>query len=385
MGGRRNTRAPPYVRGVFAALCLALTIAAPANGQSALCPPLFADEFEDGSSPSPPDPQARCSDVPVASIGMMGVTFVPAPGDLDVSLRRADGTCIAGRLDDNCAWSNRNWETGDEILSVLNWSSAPRRQDWRVEPFNGMNVASVRFDTALAYADAPVCTSLYGADLCEGRPGGVPSLLQFPRHDATDPFIGDGLRLQMPANYRWVRLELLMLVRHALRQTQLRFQDTRPLGVGDICQRDTITPGFDIGAPRHPATSHDQGGNIDLAYFNTLAAQGTIPFSQVRIVCDANGASNDGFFCNPGAASTHVVDLPRQVYFMAQLFASPRLRVIGVDQVIGPLLRAEADAQLAAGAITQAQRDAFYNKLGFGQGWEFTFAFIHVSLLYWTP
>lgn len=360
------------------------TCAMPATGQVGPCPFEFKDGFEDGPGPPPFDPAARCTLVPAGSIGMVGVTFNAGLGDLDVSLRTEGGACVAGRLTDACTWADRAFETGDEILSVFNRGNVPLRQFWRVAPFNGMDVASNRFEASIAYADASACTDLYAADVCEGRPGGVPTLLQFPRHDAGDPFIGDGLRLQMPANYRWVRLELLMLVRHSLRMTQQQFPDTRPLGVGDIAQRDTITPGYDVGNPRHPETTHDQGGNIDLAYFNTLAAQ--VPFNQLRIICDANGGNTDGMFCNPGASATHVVDLPRQVYFMAQLFSSPRIRVIGADQVIAPLLRTEADRQLAVGLITQAQRDAFHSKLGFGAaaGWQFTYAFIHVSLLYWT-
>lgn len=382
MDGLRSHCAPVCVRRAIGALILGLGFALPvAHGQGGPC--LLANGFEDGQAPGP---EARCSEVPPASIGMMGVNFLATSGDLDVSLRRDDGTCIAGRLDDNCNWTDRSYETGDEILSVLNWRATPVGQAWRVVPFSGSaGIAQTRYDRVLAYADAPLCTSLYAADLCEGRPGGVPTLLQFPRHDATDPYLGDGFRLQMPANYRWMRLELLMLARHALRQTQLRYPGTRPLGVGDICQRDTITPGFDVGNPRHPAGSHDQGGNVDFAYFTTLADQTPASFNNLRVVCDANGGNNNGLYCNPGAAATHIVDLPRTVYFMAQLYAHPRIRVIGADQVIAPLLQAEADAQFAAGVITQAQRNAFYSKLGFGDGWQFTFAFIHVSMLYWTP
>jgi hypothetical protein len=367
-------------------LGLALVLSAttlPVAAQVGPCPFEFANGFEDGPAPPPFDPAARCTLVPAASIGMVGVTFNAVQGDLDVSLRTPTGACMAGRIDDACAWTIRNFETGDEILSVLNWRTTDLRQHWNVVPFNGLNVASSRFDAALAYGDAGLCTDRYPADACEGRPGGVPTLLQFPLHDATDPYIGDGFRLQSPANYRWIRLELLMLVRDALHRTQQQFPGTRPLGVGDICQRDTITPGYDIGQPRHPEFTHDQGGNIDLAYFSTLADQGTIPFNQLRSICNAAGGGTDGFYCSPGSAATHVVDLPRQVYFMAQLYSSPRMRVAGVDREIAPLLRIEADRQLAIGLITQSQRNAFYSTLGFGDGWQFMFNFIHVSLRYW--
>jgi hypothetical protein len=162
-----------------------------------------------------------------------------------------------------------------------------------------------------------------------------------------------------------------------------KFSNTRPLGLIDMCQRDGITPGYDVDDPRHPETTHDQGGNIDIAYYNRLAAQGSLEYSEGFVVCDAQGGNNDGYFCNASAAQTHVVDLPRQVYFMAQLFASPRTRVVGVDQVIAPLLQQEAERQFQAGDITRAQRDGFYQKMAFGEGWPFHHHHIHLSLYFW--
>src|SRR5207253_342510 len=85
----------------------------------------------------------------------------------------------------------------------------------------------------------------------------------------------------------------------------------------------------------------------------------------------------------PSAATTNIVDIPRQVYFMAKLLESPRVRAIGTDQVIRPLLRAEADRQLSLGWITQASHDYFYSKVAAGSGWPLHFHHIHLSLNWW--
>lgn len=170
-----------------------------------------------------------------------------------------------------------------------------------------------------------------------------------------------------------------MLVRWALQRTRARFTGTTALAVLDAAKADGVTPGYDIGNPRHPQSTHDQGASVDLAYFNSLAA----PYNDARAICDAAGGSNDGFYCTAAASTQHVVDLPRQTYFLAQLFGSARVRVVGVDPVIAPLLVNEADRQLALGWISQAERDAFTTHLASGNGWPFMFRSLHVALRWW--
>ncbi len=208
-------------------------------------------------------------------------------------------------------------------------------------------------------------------------------MLQAPYAAPDDAYVADGYRFEVPSNYRFARRELLMLLRYAIHETQLKFPNTLALGMLDLSQRDGVTPGYDTGNPRHPESTHDQGSNVDLAYFHTLSGSVAVPYNSTRIICDANQTSHNGFACTAAATSAHVVDLPRQVYFMAKLFEAPRLRVIGVDEVIAPLLRQEADRQLGLGWITQAERDAFFIKLASGAGWPYRHHSIHVSLSWW--
>jgi hypothetical protein len=323
--------------------------------------------------------------LPPGTLATLGVTFEHAAGDLDLTAYDHRGRCLGGRVREECCWSEREFETGDESLGVVNAAvSGTRTYAWKVESAGrATNVYSLTSRLA-AWSDGRDCTPTFSDAECQG--GGsfaTLDLLPFPFPDPADGYVGDGYRFDSIANYRWARRELIMLVRYAIHETQRKFPATEPLGLGDISQRDGITPGYDVDAPRHPESTHDQGSNIDLAYYTTLVTDGLLPYNRTRIICDPDEGSNDGAFCTPGAAGTHVVDLARQVYFLARLFESPRLRVIGVDQVIGPLLRQEADRQLGLRWISQAARDAFYSKLAYGEGWQFHHFRVHVSLRWW--
>lgn len=350
------------------------------------------DAFEEAAPlPSGPWPNLTISPIdtdwyrvslPPFAIATVEITFPLAQGNLDLSAYTAAGQCLGGRLAPDCTWDDRTWEATPEVLSVFTGALAGQAA-FRVTEYEGSSTEYAVSVSASSYVDAPDCTLAYLQDECEGRPDGELRLVQFPFPNANEGYVGDGYRLESPANYRWARRELIMLVRHALHQTQMQFPGTKPLGIGDISQRNALTPGADVGNPRHAESTHDQGSNVDLAYFTTLARDGVIPYNQRRVVCDPNGQSNDGAFCNPSAAATHVVDLERQVYFLAQLFDSPRLRVIGVDEVLVPALRAEAQRQLDLGIISQTARNGFQSKLGFGVGWPFQHDGTHVSLNWW--
>jgi hypothetical protein len=344
------------------------------------CHAFFGDGFETLEEPA--ISRLRCTDAPPFSLITIGASFDPADGDLDVSMVDEFGECIAGRLGDECNWANREFETGEEILSAVNVEDdSVRTVYWRISSASDVVPPFVTVESVQPFLDGPVCADLFTADDCMGQPGGVPSPMQFPVTYPNDPYVGDGLRPQTPANYRWARRELLMLVRYAMHETQIRHAGTKALGVGDISERNGAIPGTDNGLPRHPAGTHMQGTDVDIAYFHTLAAGGQAPFNDIRAICDANGGSHDELSCDPSAASTHIVDLPRQVSFLAKLLVSDRIRVVGVDEVIGPLLLAEADAQFEVNQITEAEHNAFGTKLAFNPaaGWVRLFQYMHVS------
>jgi hypothetical protein len=233
------------------------------------------------------------------------------------------------------------------------------------------------------YVDGASCiTSGFSPDACVGQAAGGAKLIPFPFPDPNDSVLGDGYDFASFSNYRFARRELVMLVRHALAETRKAFPGTKKLSLIDVCQMDGITPGYDVGDPRHPQSTHDQGGNIDISYFQTDAA------NDAEIVCN-DGASHADGYCSPTATTSHIVDLPRQAFFMAQLFASSRTRVVGVDQVLAPLLQQAAQtlAALPAGdprRISQDELACFSSKMAYGSGWPYHHHHIHLSMKWWS-
>ncbi len=121
---------------------------------------------------------------------------------------------------------------------------------------------------------------------------------------------------------------------------------------------------------------------MDVAYFQTDGQ------NDMELICNDGSVHNDGY-CSPAAAELHTVDLPRQAFFMAQLAASPRLRTIGVDQVIAPLIAQAANdlTDLPDGdprKLTGAQAAAVSSAQSYGSGWPFHHHHIHISLDWWS-
>jgi hypothetical protein len=232
------------------------------------------------------------------------------------------------------------------------------------------------------YMDGYDCAEVYDADDCIGSAEGETKLYQFPFADREDGFVGDGYMLQSCSKYSWARRETIMYVRAALHEVQVMFPGTNALGLIDMSQRDGLTPGQDVDRLRHPEQTHSQGGNIDVAYFQTGAD------NSARNVCDAEGGSHDGYFCDDSAVDTHIVDLERTAYFIAKLSCmpdgdNPRLRVVGVDRVIGPLLDETVLDLRDRGLISEEEAHNGYSRIAYGDGWPFHHHHMHVSFQWW--
>jgi len=226
------------------------------------------------------------------------------------------------------------------------------------------------------YEDGELCDGPSMTEDCSGIPGGVLKLYQFPEPAPDDPYGGDNYHFETVSGYKWARRELIMLIRQTLYETVEKYPGTDSVGIIDACQEDGVTPGYNIGEPRHCRTCHDEGGNIDLAYF---ATDGN---NYVKTICGPGGTNvtADGMQCTSAAKDEHIVDLERQVFFMARLFDSPRMRAIGIDPVIAPLLGAKADEMYEAGEISAQGRFGIKNYLGL---WPTHHHHIHISLKWW--
>ena len=226
------------------------------------------------------------------------------------------------------------------------------------------------------YEDGEVCDDAFSVDECRGLPGGVMKLYQVPIPDPDDPYSGGLYDFATVGSYFWARRELIELIRSATRATAEAFPGTETLYLVDACQEDGLTPGHDIGALRHCRTCHDQGGNADIAYYQSGTDNWT------RTVCGPAGSNvtPDGTQCTAAAASQHIVDVDRQVFFMARIFDSPRARAIGVDPVIATVLQGRATEMLAEGTISAEGHAGIQSRLGL---WPTHHDHIHVSLEWW--
>ena len=226
------------------------------------------------------------------------------------------------------------------------------------------------------YQDGETCDEAFSAEECAGLPGGVMKLYQFPLPDPDDALGGELYDFATVSSYFWARRELVALVRSALRATADEFPGAGTIYFADACQEDGLTPGHDIGELRHCRTCHDQGGNIDIAYYQTGSDNWT------RTVCGPGGANvtADGTQCTAAAAAGHIVDIDRQVFFMAKIFDSPRARAIGVDPILATVLQARAAEMRAEGTITDEGYAGIESRLGL---WATHHDHIHVSLEWW--
>ena len=191
--------------------------------------------------------------------------------------------------------------------------------------------------------------------------GSCNRIMQFPRNN----FVEDGHFLDHPPVWSNLRREVIYAVREAAARTSEAFEDTNVLGLLDMSERGGATPGTLQGQLRHPEGTHINGNDIDIAYYQTGEDNAGRP------VC-----VNDNYFCTQ---EPNILDSPRTAYFMAQLFASGHVRVIGVDTLIAPLLRDAADDLLNDGLITDAQHAGFWTMMAFGDGWPFHHHHMHFS------
>jgi len=324
-------------------------------------------------------------ELPAASILRLGIEFMHEAGDIDLVIYDDAGVIFASRVG---SWYpyGEDWrdayETDPEYFGFYSENGGEKYYLRVLGAGMGQNQYSLHLDE-FPYVDGPDCQAAgFTFDECAGHGPDGTGLLPFPFPDPNNSYLGAGYWWETPSNYRFARREMIMLVRHALKATQDAFPGTTPLGVGDTCQFDGGTPGYDVDDPKHPASTHDQGGNMDVAYFQTDGQ------NDIELVCNDGSVHNDGY-CSPAAADVHIVDLPRQAFFMAQLVASPRLRVIGVDQVIAPLIAQAANvlAGLPDGdpqKISGAQAAAVASQQAYGSGWPFHHHHIHISLDWWS-
>lgn len=157
------------------------------------------------------------------------------------------------------------------------------------------------------------------------------------------------------------RRDLVMLVTYATAKvaclTRHLAPDFHPLGIGNLSEASGATPGTSTGSPLYPAGTHVDGLDIDVAYYQTGTAD-----NRLRPVCPHTADGNEAYRCTAAPTS---LDVLRTALFLGAIAESTRVRLIGVDGYVGPVLEAEIDSLCNSGALEPATCTRLGQRLGY--------------------
>ena len=183
----------------------------------------------------------------------------------------------------------------------------------------------------------PTCDSLPPRD-CEGAESHCGEIVPFEPVDGPGytnyPLNGETAENQ----YRsYCRRDLRMLIQWATAYVECMAANWpggagHPLGLGDMSEADGSIPGTSIGQPGHPAGTHVDGYDMDIAYFMNEVAGAN---NYLKPICEHTIGGADQYHC---VNAPNLLDVWRNALFLGALQTSDRLRVIGVDGKVGPLM-----------------------------------------------
>jgi hypothetical protein len=181
--------------------------------------------------------------------------------------------------------------------------------------------------------------------------------------------------------FSFLRNDLMLLVKYATAKVACKTADwdygnNAPLGLGDMSEAGGAIPGTSFGVLRHPLGTHENGSDIDTAYYQPYATDNLL-----RPV----GVHYNGFFeANRLVEQPYALDVWRTALYIAYLSEHPHVRVIGVDGKIGPILEDAFDELVELGWIDSDLRDSIplaYEVEDTGLGWYFNHHHhLHISM-----
>jgi hypothetical protein len=226
-------------------------------------------------------------------------------------------------------------------------------------------------------APGPQC-GLVPPIFCMAGPDGCKDLLPF------DPDVGSGY-IDYPLNGEtwdnqhrsFARRDLMQLVKHAAAKVECNtedwdYRDFAPIGLMDMSEADGSIPGTSTGYPGHPPGSHENGNDMDIAYYQLHGVE-----NEPAVICRHFENFEEAYHC---VEEPYDLDAWRTALFIAYLAKHPHVRVIGVDGQVGLLLEPAFEELVQLGWIDAADRDAIplvYEVTD--QGWGF-FKFHHHHL-----
>ncbi len=237
-------------------------------------------------------------------------------------------------------------------------------------------------DTFPGDPPGPPCDNLPSI-YCIGNSDYCGELVQF------DPPMGEGY-IDYPMNgetwenqYRsYIRRDLKMLIDYATAKVACKCDDWSygnfaPLGLIDMSEENGSIPGSSVGYPGHPPGTHENGRDIDTAYYQLYTDD-----NKGRVV----GLNYDYHLVEP----PYNFDKWRTALFISYLSEHPRLRVVGVDGQIGLVLDGTGDQMgtfddlVSQGWIDPVHREYIplaYEVEDQGWGWfRFHHHHMHVSM-----
>lgn len=229
----------------------------------------------------------------------------------------------------------------------------------------------------------PSCTPAAPA-ICQGTEAHCGELLPFlPR---TGPGWWDYPINGETANnqYRsFARRDVIMLVQYATSMVECQsanwtFGNRQPLGLGDMSEGNGAIPGTSVGQPGHPPGTHEFGRDMDIAYYQLQAAD-----NRLRSVCPHTQNGQDQYRC---VAPPTDLDVWRSALFVGHLHANTRLRVVGLDGQVGPLVESAMQQLCSGGWLTGSVcttngRKTTYEVTDMGRGWfRFHHHHLHMSI-----
>ncbi len=250
-------------------------------------------------------------------------------------------------------------------------------------PFTGIWQAEKYVERTILPGDAPgpqcddlpplhcVGGSEYCGELVQFNPSEGEGYIDFPMNGET---WNDQFR-------SYVRRDLMMLISYASAKVACKsaswdYGSSAPLGLVDMSEADGSIPGTSIGYPAHPPGTHENGKDIDTAYYQLYAAD--------------NKGRSVGVHYEGETDTQHLLESPyaldpwRTALYLAYLAEHPRLRVIGVDGQIGIRLEETFDELSEIGWFDPGIREAIplaYEVEDTGRGWfKFHHHHMHVSI-----
>lgn len=181
-------------------------------------------------------------------------------------------------------------------------------------------------------------------------------------------------------SYSYLRQDTMMLIKYAAASVACMVPGSFPIGLGDMSMSNGGTPADAAGNLRHPQGTHVNGLDIDVAYYQVGQ-----PNNNLRAVCPHTQNNQEQYHC---VGPPTILDAKRSALFLAKVFESSRVRVVGVDGQIGPVLVAEAKSLHSQGMISTDALNAFASKLAYetsdtGAGW-YLFHHHHFHLSTWS-